>query len=121
MPAAVLSGLEQGYCYPVSLDTNVATHNRVLQCACSKSTHPSSSANWLYRYLLHLSGVAYSSRLKYLLLCGSAVVFPHKGEHEHVEFWQHLLKDRHNIVLTGAVAVARYESRLICDVKWGRS
>ena len=102
MPVAVQSGLEQGHCYPIVLDINVAKCNRVLQCPCSKSTRSLSSANLLSRYLLHLSGVAYSSRLKYLLLCGSAVVFPHKGEHEHVEFWQHLLKDRHNIVLTGA-------------------
>lgn len=41
------------------------------------------------RYLLHLPGQAYSSRLKNLLLCKSTVVFPRDGNDE---FWYHLLE-----------------------------
>ena len=55
------------------------------------------------RYLLSLSGLTSAVSLKYLLLCGSVVVFPHRGEHESIEFWSHLLGDGHNVVLTGAL------------------
>ena len=48
-----------------------------------------------------MSGVGYSARLKYLMLCGSPVIFPHKGYWEYNEFWYHLLKDKENIVFTG--------------------
>ena len=41
------------------------------------------------RYLLHMPGQAYSSRLKNLLLCKSTVIFPDDGNHE---FWYHLLE-----------------------------
>ena len=44
---------------------------------------------WSCRYLLHLPGQAYSSRLKNLLLCKSMVIFPDDGNHE---FWYHLLE-----------------------------
>ncbi len=37
-----------------------------------------------YRYLLHLRGNTYSSRLKYLLLCGSVVFMPRQ---EYEEWW----------------------------------
>lgn len=56
-----------------------------------------------YRHLLHLTGRAYSARLKYLLLCGSTVIFPHRGDWEYHEFWFHLLKDRENILYTEEV------------------
>lgn len=42
-----------------------------------------------------------STRLKYLLLCGSVVVFPSRRGVESVKFWHHMLKDRVNIVMTG--------------------
>ena len=102
MPAAVHSAQSKATGANTVAVLKVAYKDRGSWNPCSHSTHPLSSANWLSRYLLHMSGVTYSTRLRYLLLCGSPVIFPHKGEHEHVEFWQHLLKDRHNIVLTGA-------------------
>ncbi|CAF1450372.1 unnamed protein product [Adineta ricciae] len=43
-----------------------------------------------YQYLLHQEEWSYSNRLKYLLLCGSPVVFAHFREWE--EYWYHLLK-----------------------------
>ncbi|CAF0866885.1 unnamed protein product [Adineta ricciae] len=50
-----------------------------------------------YKYLAHLEGSSYSSRLKYLLLCGSPVVYnPVQYWEEH---WYHLLKDRENIIV----------------------
>jgi hypothetical protein len=36
------------------------------------------------RYLLHMEGYSYSSRLKYLMACGSAVLYPNK---RYTEFW----------------------------------
>ncbi|CAF1093336.1 unnamed protein product, partial [Adineta ricciae] len=50
-----------------------------------------------YKYLVHLEGNTYSSRLKYLLLCGSPVIFNPLQAWE--EYWYHLLKDRENIML----------------------
>jgi len=52
------------------------------------------------RHLLHLTGIAYSARLKYLMLCGSAVIFPHRGDWEYREFWYHMLKNRENVLYT---------------------
>jgi protein glucosyltransferase len=49
-----------------------------------------------YKYLLQLEGVTYSSRLKYLLLCGSTVVFNVMEYWE--EYWYHLLEDGKNII-----------------------
>ncbi|UJR16898.1 hypothetical protein I4U23_003796 [Adineta vaga] len=49
-----------------------------------------------YKYLAHLEGSSYSSRLKYLLLCGSPVVYAPIQYWE--EYWYHLLKDGENIV-----------------------
>ncbi|CAF1636423.1 unnamed protein product, partial [Adineta ricciae] len=50
-----------------------------------------------YKYLAHLEGSSYSSRLKYLLLCGSPVVYNPVQYWE--EYWYHLLKDRENIIV----------------------
>ncbi|CAF1538335.1 unnamed protein product [Adineta ricciae] len=50
-----------------------------------------------YQYLLHQEGWSYSNRLKYLLLCGSPVIFAHFREWE--EYWYHLLKHDHNILI----------------------
>ena len=47
------------------------------------------SARLTCRYLLHLPGQGYSSRLKNLLLCKSPVIFPRDGNDE---FWYHLLQ-----------------------------
>lgn len=41
------------------------------------------------RYLLHMAGGAWSARLKYLLLCGSLVLWPDDGWQD---FWSHLLQ-----------------------------
>ncbi len=35
------------------------------------------------------------------MLCGSPVLFPHKGYWEYNEFWYHLLKDKENVLLIG--------------------
>jgi len=49
-----------------------------------------------YKYLLHLEGASYSSRIKYLLLCGSTVVFNVIEYWE--EYWYHLLENGKNII-----------------------
>ena len=43
----------------------------------------------LCRYLLHLPGHGYSARLKYLLLCGSPVIY---YDNQMDEFYYHLLE-----------------------------
>jgi len=50
-----------------------------------------------YKYLLHLEGNTFSGRLKYLLLCGSPVIFAKIDGWE--EFWYHLLKHQENIII----------------------
>ena len=49
-----------------------------------------------YKYLLHLEGHTYSSRVKYLLLCGSTVVFNVIEQWE--EYWYHLLEHGKNVI-----------------------
>ena len=49
-----------------------------------------------YKYLLHLEGNTFSGTLKYLLLCGSPVIFAKIDGRE--EFWYHLLKHQENII-----------------------
>ncbi len=60
------------------------------------------------RYLLHMRGQTYSARLKYLLACGSAVVFPWLSE-EPQEWWYPALQNGTNVLLTG-VQLASYDS-----------
>ena len=43
----------------------------------------------LRRYLLHLPGHGYSARLKYLLLCGSPVIY---YDNHMDEFYYHILE-----------------------------
>jgi hypothetical protein len=50
-----------------------------------------------YKYLLHQEGWSYSNRLKYLLLCGSPVIYANFYGWE--EYWYHLLKHDHNILV----------------------
>jgi hypothetical protein len=50
-----------------------------------------------YKYLLHLEGNTFSGRLKYLLLCGSPVIFAKINGWE--EFWYHLLKHQESIFI----------------------
>jgi EGF-domain serine glucosyl/xylosyltransferase len=50
-----------------------------------------------YKYLLHQEGWSYSNRLKYLMLCGSPVIYA--KFHGWEEYWYHLLKPDHNILL----------------------
>jgi hypothetical protein len=50
-----------------------------------------------YKYLLHQEGWSYSNRLKYLLLCGSPVIYANFFGWE--EYWYHLLKHDYNIVV----------------------
>lgn len=47
-----------------------------------------------YKYLLHQEGWSYSNRLKYLLLCGSPVIFANFFGWE--EYWYHLLRHDYN-------------------------
>ena len=44
------------------------------------------------RHLLHLPGNAWSVRLKYLLFCEAAVIFPFDAHGGWEEFWTHLLQ-----------------------------
>ena len=44
-----------------------------------------------------MAGRTYSSHLKWILLCGSPVIFP-REEEPHSEFWYHMLQDGHNFV-----------------------
>jgi hypothetical protein len=53
-----------------------------------------------YKYLLHQEGVSYSSRIKYLLLCGSPVIYPIIDDWE--EYWYHLLQNDTNIIFIKA-------------------
>ncbi|CAF1326966.1 unnamed protein product [Didymodactylos carnosus] len=50
-----------------------------------------------YKYLLHQEGYSYSSRLKYLLLCRSVVIFAQFNGWE--EYWYPLLEHKDNIVI----------------------
>ncbi|CAL5220202.1 g2176 [Coccomyxa viridis] len=54
------------------------------------------------QYLLHMRGQTYSARLKYLLACGSAVVFPWLSE-EPQEWWYPALQNGTNVLLTGDI------------------
>ena len=47
------------------------------------------TGQFMWRYLMHMPGNGYSARLKYLLMCGSPVIFPYGGLEE---FWYHLLE-----------------------------
>lgn len=49
-----------------------------------------------YKFLLHTAGHTYSGRLKFLTLCGSAIIFP---KDEWQEFWYGLLKNGTNIYM----------------------
>ncbi|CAF1664454.1 unnamed protein product [Rotaria magnacalcarata] len=49
-----------------------------------------------YKYLLHQEDWSYSSRLKYLLLCGSPVIYA--NFYGWQEYWYHLLKHDFNII-----------------------
>jgi hypothetical protein len=50
-----------------------------------------------YKYLLHQEGWSYSNRLKYLLLCGSPVIYA--NFHGWEEYWYHLLQHDYNILV----------------------
>lgn len=49
-----------------------------------------------YKYLLHQEGSSYSNRLKYLLLCGSPVIYAKFRGWQ--EYWYHLLKHDYNVI-----------------------
>ncbi|CAF4818368.1 unnamed protein product [Rotaria socialis] len=49
-----------------------------------------------YKYLLHQEGSTYSNRLKYLLLCGSPVIYANFQGWQ--EYWYHLLKHDYNVL-----------------------
>lgn len=52
-----------------------------------------------WRYLLHLPGISYAARLKYLLMSNSVVLYVCKGQdYEYNEFWYKYLQDGVNCV-----------------------
>ena len=52
-----------------------------------------------WRYLLHLPGISYAARLKYLLMSNSVVMYVCKGrDYEYREFWYKYLQDGVNCV-----------------------
>lgn len=72
-----------------------------------------------FRHLLHLAGCSWSSRLKYLMLCKSAIVFP---QSPFLEFWYRALTPGKNILSVpeivspaSAIHVQRAAQRLIRD------
>ena len=52
------------------------------------------------RFLLHLQGNTYSSRLKYLLMCGSIVLMP---EQEYEEWWSPAVPSKESVTLDNQV------------------
>ncbi|CAF1010659.1 unnamed protein product [Adineta steineri] len=60
------------------------------------STYTTLEQHCNYKHLLHLEGNTYSSRLKYLLLCGSSVVYDPIEHYE--EYWYHLLENGKNVI-----------------------
>ncbi|KAK9806012.1 hypothetical protein WJX73_004751 [Symbiochloris irregularis] len=78
--------------------------------------HPEVSINWIcwddpalvppvfdfckHKHLLNVMGSSWSSRAKYLFLCGSTVVFP---DSPFFEFWYRILVNGHNVVRTPAI------------------
>ena len=72
-----------------------------------------------FRHLLHMDGCAWSSRLKYLFLCKSAIVFP---ESPYLEFWYRALTPGRNMLSVpqikrkeDGVHVLRAAQRLLRD------
>lgn len=53
-----------------------------------------------YKFLLHTGGASYSGRLKFLTMCGSAIIFP---QDPWQEFWYPLLQNGSNIYFTEAI------------------
>lgn len=53
-----------------------------------------------HKHLLNVMGTSWSSRAKYLFLCGSTVVFP---DSPFFEFWYRILKHDHNVVRVPAI------------------
>lgn len=47
-----------------------------------------------HKYLLNMEGYSYSSRLKYIMACGSAIIYPNK---RYTEFWYHMLDETNHI------------------------
>jgi protein glucosyltransferase len=85
--------------YPGSMDVGVMKWTRLknILALTPSDTYKTLEQHCSYKYLLHQEGVTYSSRLKYLLLCGSAVVFNAVEYWE--EYWYHLLENDKNIIL----------------------
>lgn len=52
-----------------------------------------------WKYLLHIPGISYAARLKYLMMCNSVVLYVCKGrQYEYSEFWYKYLQDGVNCV-----------------------
>lgn len=72
-----------------------------------------------FRYLLHLAGCSWSSRLKYLMLCRAAIVFPDSA---YLEFWYRALTPGKNYIALpemvspeSGVSLLRVAERLISN------
>jgi len=85
--------------YPETLDVTAMQWARSRDVLAQKpsETYRTLEQHCSYKYLLHQEGVTYSSRLKYLLLCGSTVVINVMEYWE--EYWYHLLENGTNIIL----------------------
>lgn len=53
-----------------------------------------------HKFLLHTAGRTYSARLKYLTLCGSAIIFP---QDSWQEFWYGLLQNGTNVYIVDSI------------------
>ncbi|UJR16828.1 hypothetical protein I4U23_003727 [Adineta vaga] len=88
--------------YPNNMDIAIVSwidNNRTLQLR-PTNMYKTPEENCNYKYLLHVEGHSYSSRLKYLLLCGSPVIYPMMDYWQ--EYWYHLLQNGTNIFLVNA-------------------
>lgn len=77
----------------------------------AESAHPEVELKWVnwakphtlmgqhdfckYRYLLHMAGCSWSSRLKWIMLCRAAIVF---SQSPFLEFWHRALEPGRNII-----------------------
>ncbi|UJR16899.1 hypothetical protein I4U23_003797 [Adineta vaga] len=85
--------------YPHTMDIKDVSWNASVDrfAYAASNTYMTLEEHCNYKYLAHLEGSSYSSRLKYLLLCGSPVLYNPVQYWE--EYWYHLLRDGENIVV----------------------
>eukprot|EP01112_Ceratiomyxa_fruticulosa_P004872 TRINITY_DN1543_c0_g1_i1.p1 TRINITY_DN1543_c0_g1~~TRINITY_DN1543_c0_g1_i1.p1 ORF type:complete len:422 (-),score=65.93 TRINITY_DN1543_c0_g1_i1:64-1329(-) len=70
-----------------------------------------------YNYLVHFEGVSYSSRIKYLMMCNSLVIWGHHSpfrQEKYIEFWYDLLVPYENYIPLDPVE----ESEVLKLIQW---